>query len=165
MIGAGTVINPIIKIVTTVAVLAAVYFFIVRPVLDTTESVVDEASKSFQDFNTDGGGFDLAAARSTAEGYASSLRSTWPAAARAVEQCINKAGDNARQMEKCENQAERLVFGGQSDFNFANSYADSLDSQGDSAAADKVRACLKKAGVDAGGVQKCRALADRLLFG
>jgi F0F1-type ATP synthase membrane subunit b/b' len=39
LIGAGTVISPIIKIVTTVAVLAAVYFFIVKPVLDTTETV------------------------------------------------------------------------------------------------------------------------------
>ncbi len=29
MLGAGTVINPILKIVTTVAVLAAVYFFII----------------------------------------------------------------------------------------------------------------------------------------
>ena len=165
MIGAGTVINPIIKIVTTVAVLAAAYFFIVRPVLDTTENVVDKANKSFQDFNGGAGDFNLTASRSTAEGYASSLRSTWPAAARAVEKCINQAGDSARQMEKCENQAERLVFGGQSDFNFANSYADSLASQGDSAAADQVRTCLKKAGVDARGVQKCRALADRLLFG
>ena len=37
MLGAGTVINPIIKIVTVVAILAATYFFIVKPVLDTTE--------------------------------------------------------------------------------------------------------------------------------
>ena len=39
MIGAGTFISPIIKLVTTVAILAAVYFFIVKPVLDTTEKV------------------------------------------------------------------------------------------------------------------------------
>ena len=39
MIGAGTVINPIIKVVTTVAILAAVYFFIVKPSLDTTEKI------------------------------------------------------------------------------------------------------------------------------
>jgi len=29
MLGAGTIINPILKIVTTVAILAASYFFIV----------------------------------------------------------------------------------------------------------------------------------------
>ena len=39
MIGAGTIINPILKIVTTVAILAAVYFFIVKPTLDTTETI------------------------------------------------------------------------------------------------------------------------------
>ena len=45
MLGAGTVINPIIKIVTTVAILAAVYFFIVKPTLDTTEDITE---RSFQ---------------------------------------------------------------------------------------------------------------------
>ena len=43
MIGAGTVINPIIKIVTTVAILAAVGIFIVKPVLETTEKAVEGA--------------------------------------------------------------------------------------------------------------------------
>ena len=45
MIGAGTVINPIIKIVTTVAILAAVGFFIVRPILDTTENAINSVSE------------------------------------------------------------------------------------------------------------------------
>jgi len=39
MIGAGTVINPIVKIVTTVAILAAISIFVVKPILDTTENV------------------------------------------------------------------------------------------------------------------------------
>ena len=43
MIGAGTIINPILKIVTTVAILAAVYFFIVKPTLDTTEEISNRA--------------------------------------------------------------------------------------------------------------------------
>jgi hypothetical protein len=43
------VINPIIKIVTVVAVLAATYFFIVRPVLDTTESAIDRSFDAFDD--------------------------------------------------------------------------------------------------------------------
>ena len=46
MIGAGTVINPIIKIVTTVAILAAVYFFAIKPVLDTTEDVTNKTFES-----------------------------------------------------------------------------------------------------------------------
>ena len=45
MLGAGTVINPIIKVVTTVAILAAVGIFIVRPVLDTTERAVDSVNE------------------------------------------------------------------------------------------------------------------------
>ena len=55
MLGAGTIINPIIKIVTTVAILAAVYFFIVKPTLDTTNEVVGE---SLESFNESFDGFD-----------------------------------------------------------------------------------------------------------
>ena len=47
MLGAGTVINPIIKIVTVVAILAATYVFIVKPVLDTTESTIDRSFDAF----------------------------------------------------------------------------------------------------------------------
>ena len=61
MIGAGTIISPIIKIVTTVAILAAVYFFIVKPTLDTTEtislgitdSVNNSINESFDSFSPD----------------------------------------------------------------------------------------------------------------
>lgn len=47
MIGAGTIINPILKIVTTVAILAAVYFFILKPILDTGEEISGNISNSF----------------------------------------------------------------------------------------------------------------------
>jgi hypothetical protein len=51
MLGAGTIINPIIKIVTTVAILAAVYFFIVKPTLDTTNDAFDTFSDAFPEAN------------------------------------------------------------------------------------------------------------------
>jgi F0F1-type ATP synthase membrane subunit b/b' len=51
MIGAGTFISPLIKIITTVAILAAVYFFIVKPVLETTESTIDRSFESFEVFD------------------------------------------------------------------------------------------------------------------
>jgi hypothetical protein len=51
MLGAGTIINPILKIVTTVAILAAVYFFIVKPTLDTTNNAFDTFSDDFPQFN------------------------------------------------------------------------------------------------------------------
>lgn len=48
MIGAGTFINPLLKIVTTVAILAAVYYFMVRPILDTTEKAFDVANPALE---------------------------------------------------------------------------------------------------------------------
>ena len=46
MLGASTVINPIIKIVTTVVILGAVYLFFVKPALDTTENITDSVNES-----------------------------------------------------------------------------------------------------------------------
>ena len=51
MLGAGTVINPLIKIITTVAILGAVYIFIVKPALDTTNNAFDSISDSFNGFD------------------------------------------------------------------------------------------------------------------
>ena len=169
MLGAGTVINPIIKIVTTVAILAAVGFFIVRPVLDTTDKAIDSVNESVrnaqqqsQDAFDDA---DLNSARSRADSYASSLQSSWPAAAREIKGCIKKAGDDVGAMEHCAEQGQKLVHTVQSDRSFALSYADSLDAQGDQAGADRVRDCVKGAGFKPAAMQRCRNLADDLLFG
>jgi hypothetical protein len=51
MLGAGTVINPLIKIITTVAILGAVYLFIVKPALDTTNNAFDTINESFDGFD------------------------------------------------------------------------------------------------------------------
>ena len=51
MLGAGTVINPIIKIITTVVILGAVYLFFVKPALDTTNSAFESFSDSFNGFD------------------------------------------------------------------------------------------------------------------
>ena len=51
MVGAGTVINPLIKIITTVVILGAVYLFIVKPALDTTNNAFDSFSESFNGFD------------------------------------------------------------------------------------------------------------------
>ena len=169
MLGAGTVINPIIKIVTTVAILAAVGIFIVRPVLDTTDKAIDSVNESVrnaqqqsQDAFDDA---DLNSAQSLAESYASSLQSSWPAAAREIKGCIRKAGDDVGRMEHCAEQGQKLVHTVQSDRSFALSYADSLEAQGDQAGADRVRDCVKDAGFKPAAMQRCRNLADDLLFG
>ncbi len=49
MLGAGTFLNPLIKVVTTVVILAAIYFFIVKPTLDTTSDVVGQSLDSFNE--------------------------------------------------------------------------------------------------------------------
>jgi hypothetical protein len=169
MIGAGTIINPIIKIVTTVAILAAVGLFVVRPILDTTENAIDQASQAtrnasqqsqnaFHDSQVD-------SARSRASSYAQSLQSGWPAASREVRGCVRKAGDDLGELNRCVGFAQRLVFTVQSDRSFALSYAQSLSSQGDAAGANRVEECVKHAGFEAAAMQRCRDLADHLLFG
>lgn len=49
MIGAGTIISPIIKIVTTVAILGAIYLFFLKPTLDTTENISNSISNSIEE--------------------------------------------------------------------------------------------------------------------
>ena len=169
MIGAGTIINPIIKVVTTVVVLGAVYLFIVKPVLDRTEDVVNESTAQFRQSQAEAAQrsdeIALEHARSSAESYATSLRSSWPAAAREISACIRDAGRNAVAMERCREFGVTAAHTLQSDYNFANSYADSLDSQGKTADADEVRDCVERAGFKVSAMQRCRDLADRLLFG
>lgn len=169
MLGAGTIINPIIKIVTTVAVLAAAYFFIVRPVLDTTEKAVNESfeqsRRAQQESQQALHDANVQAARSRANSYRDSLRSAWPAAAREVSSCVQKAGDDGHELNRCVNLAQRLVQTVQSDRSFALSYADSLAAQGDQAGANRIEQCVKQAGFETAPMQRCRDLADELLFG
>jgi hypothetical protein len=46
MLGADSFVSALLRVVTTVAILAAVYFFIVKPVLDTTESVSHDINRA-----------------------------------------------------------------------------------------------------------------------
>jgi hypothetical protein len=172
MIGAGTVISPIIKIVTTVAVLAATYFFIVAPILDTTEDTVNRVNSDIAASNAqsqaDAAEQDLQSARSSAMSYGNSMLAgsqPWPAAAREVIGCVKKAGQDIRAMERCERLGQGIAHGVLSDRNFAVSYADSLASQGSTADAQRVQECIDKAGFEARPMKQCRNLADQLLFG
>jgi uncharacterized membrane protein YhiD involved in acid resistance len=44
----GNLTNGIIRLAVTVGILAAVYFFIVKPVLHTTEHTVDTTNRAFE---------------------------------------------------------------------------------------------------------------------
>ena len=169
MLGAGTIINPLIKIVTTVAVLAASYFFIIRPVLDTTDKAIDSAGAQIENVRASTGDVlrnsHIESARGRIGSYAQSLQSTWPAAAREVRDCVRKAGDELAPLKRCDGFAQRLVHTVQSDRSFALSYATSIGAQGDAAGADGVEGCAKDAGFAPAAMQRCRDLAHRLLFG
>ena len=168
MLGAGTVINPIIKIVTTVVILGAVGIFIVRPILDTTNNAIDSVGQQVhnaqQQAQQSSSDFDLNFARTRAQGYATSLQSSWPSAARVVKACVAKAVTTA-QMQRCDSIGQRVVTVELGDHNTAVAYAGSLEAQGDQAAADKVRQCVKDAGIRAAAINRCRNLANDLLFG
>jgi hypothetical protein len=169
VIGAGTLINPIIKVVTTVVILAAVGFFVVRPVLDTTEKVIDETGRQINEAAAQSQqairDSNLSSAKSRAASYIQSLQGSWPAAAREVRGCVQDAGEQLGELNRCVDLAQRLVHTVQSDRSFALSYADSLEGQGRDAEAERVRDCVKRAGFETAPMQRCRNLADDLLFG
>ena len=169
MIGAGTIINPIIKVVTTVVILGAVYLFFVRPILDTTEDVADrtqdQIEQSQRDAQQRSDQIALDNAESRATSYTTSLQNTWLEAARALNSCIRDARGNLDAMERCAEFGQTLAHTLQSDYSFATSYANSLESQGRAGDAERVRDCVEQAGFKIGPMQRCRDLADDLLFG
>ncbi len=168
MLGAGTIINPIIKIVTTVAILAAVGIFIVKPVLDTTESAIDkgiEHSRQIQEgVSQNISEAQIDSMRTQLQARSTSLISTWPEASRELRDCARSAGRNAAELERCQKLSSR-VSGMLSDHNIADSYANTLSSQGDTAAADRINECMTDADFQPGPMGRCKELADKLLFG
>ena len=169
LIGAGTVINPIVKVVTTVAILGAVYLFFVKPALDTgkeiTASVGEQTRRAVDEAQARTDAIQLDIATNRAESYGNSLRSTWPEASRVVRGCVKEAHSDADAMDRCVNLGQTIVTQVQSNRNFARSYADSLAASGRTAEADEVLRCVEDAGFKVGPMQRCRNLADRFLFG
>lgn len=169
MLGAGTVINPIIKIVTTVAILAAIGIFVVRPILDATEDLSHQVNESIRDSAQQSQHASeqgrLQAAVRTIEAYVSSLQSSWPEAARELSSCARAAGASLDRVDRCQKLGETLVYSVQADRSFALSYADTLAAQGDDAAAGRVRRCVDRAGFKPGPMHDCRDLANDLVFG
>ncbi|HEV2790881.1 MAG TPA: hypothetical protein VGV69_06240 [Solirubrobacterales bacterium] len=55
----GNVTAGIIRLLVTVGILAAVYFFLVRPALDTTENISRETNQSIQNSFKDSGINDI----------------------------------------------------------------------------------------------------------
>jgi F0F1-type ATP synthase membrane subunit b/b' len=55
MIGAGTFINPLLKIITTVVILGAIYLLFVKPILNTTEDAFNTVGPAIQQAQRLGG--------------------------------------------------------------------------------------------------------------
>lgn len=172
MIGAGTVISPIIKIVTTVLILGGVYLFVVRPILDTTERTVENVrgniEQSQRESAQQASAAEIESTRNSAASYGRSLLAgsqPWPEAADAVLNCVKQASDSIQRLDRCEALGQSITSGVLSDRNFATSYADNLATQGRTAQAEQVRRCIGKAGFEKRPMQECRRLADELLFG
>ena len=112
MVGAGTVINPIIKIVTAVLVLGASYLFIVKPILDTTDKAINSAGVSIENARAQSEesfrNAQIDAARSRINSFEQSLQGTWPAAAREVRACAQDAGDDLAELKGCDSFGEKL---------------------------------------------------------
>ncbi len=102
MIGAGTFINPLLKVLTTVAILAAAYFFIVRPVLDTSEDAFETVSPAFE--GIDDVGSDVR--RSVRQAERIQVRNQAASSAQIEEaskllSCVTSASADINKIERC----------------------------------------------------------------
>jgi hypothetical protein len=97
--------------------------------------------------------------------FAQSLQAAWPAAGREVNQCIKRAGNDLRAMDRCDALGQRLAHTVQSDRSFALSYADSLNAQGNGSAPSGSRLASSARATGPPRYKRCRNLADDLLFG
>ena len=97
MIGAGTIINPIIKIVTTVAILGAVYLFFVKPALDTTENITNSVNESI---SGSFGGFDEAFEAAREAGVTIQEPGNKQDANKLLN-CVQSANQNVDKIQRC----------------------------------------------------------------
>jgi hypothetical protein len=167
MIGSGTFINPLIKVLTTVAILAAIYFLIVKPILDTTEGAVENANHSFGDAFGQDREDALRTARDSALSSLTGLTAgsqPWNDAAADVKACVKRAKDDLPAMKECERLADDASES-LHDRNFATSYADGLAAEGRTSDAASVLECVEDAGYEVREMSRCRKLSDQLLFG
>lgn len=102
MISAATFINPVIKIVTIVAVLGAIYLFVIKPMLDTATDVSDrffdgsgelqqEITKSLEDAGMNGTQFEIPASSDKAQKLAKCVRRVQGNTA-AMQRCVARFG-------------------------------------------------------------------------
>ena len=101
MIGAGTFINPLLKVLTTVAILAAVYFFILKPVLETGSEISGNISNAFP--NLEGLNEQIQNSIDNTEG-ADDIDIDTPKSAKRAQKlgnCMQEAVGNVQAVQRC----------------------------------------------------------------
>ena len=120
----GNLTSGIIRLLVTVGILAAVYFFAIRPVLDTTNHAIDSANESFaksfgptsdvqrniqqavRQANRQIAQANRQVARATRDvprttTVRRTLRGLTPGEARRLNRCLRRAGSNLRAFNAC----------------------------------------------------------------
>jgi hypothetical protein len=104
MIGAGTFINPLLKIITVVAILGATYIFIIEPVLDTTQSISDDVNQSIgQSVQSTNNQIQQAldvAEQQTSESFSYQVSGP-PKEVRKVLDCVQRANNDVDKIQRC----------------------------------------------------------------
>src|SRR5262245_25548468 len=100
----GNLSAGIIRLLVTVGILAAVYFFIVKPTLSTTENVSREANQSIQKSFQDSGFNDISGQiedvnRQVQIEIKKSFRTSKPAQADKLIHCIQRANQNVAKIQ------------------------------------------------------------------
>ena len=102
----GNLSSGLIRLAVTVGILAAVYLFIVRPVLDTTNNAIDSANQSFQQsFGNGQGSINRQIQRSINQAN----RQVQHAVNRSLRQTRRAGGHNPQQLLRCVQRAHQNV--------------------------------------------------------
>ena len=103
----GNLSAGIIRLLVTVGILAAVYFFLVRPALDTTENISRETNQSIQKSFQNSGVNDISGQiedvnRQVQREIKKSLRaSKQQGNANKLIDCIQRANHNVNKIQRC----------------------------------------------------------------
>jgi len=102
----GNLSAGIIRLLVTVGILAAVYFFIVRPALDAGENISRETNQSIQKSFQDSGFNDISGQiedvnRQVQIEIKKSFRTSKPQEADKLISCIKRAHHNVNKIQRC----------------------------------------------------------------
>src|SRR5215216_6375249 len=109
MVGAGTFLNPLLKVVTTVVILAAIYFFMVRPILDTTEDISGGITHSVNKGLNQAAKAQKQAQQAGAQSFEIQASGLSLKQANRIQQCVQNAGQDVNALQACGELANKLA--------------------------------------------------------